>query len=261
MKRKNNLFEELNIKETKKNSFTALDIDVQNIKQNVNARIASALNERKWDFMKSKKRFAFIAVEAILVLGVTVFSASGIVKMWSGSSSSIPDYKKLPTAQEVKKDIGYDVVLIDSFENGYKFENGSIVKNKMTDESGSTLEKFKSVDFRYEKDGDKVYFSQDKYNSETEKEGEIIANENGADIYYYSYTNKLVPPGYELADEDKKAEEKGELVFSYGSSEVEINEVQSVSWEKDGVHYLLMQIDGKLSPVELCEMAKEVLNK
>lgn len=261
MKMKNNLFEELNIKETKKNSFTALDIDVHNIKQNVNARIASASNERKLDFMKSKRKFAFIAVAATLVLGVTAFAASGIVKMWSGSSSSTPDYKSLPSEQQVVRDIGYKAILIESFESGYKFDNGSIVKNKMTDENGGSLEKFKSVSFKYEKDGDIVYFSQEKYNSETEKEGEIIANENGVDIYYYSYTNKLVPPGYELTDEDKKAEEKGELVFSYGSSEVEINEVQSVSWEKDGMHYLLMQIDGKLSPGELCEMAKEALSK
>lgn len=261
MKRKNNLFEELNIKETKKNSFTALDIDIQKIKQNVNTRIESASNERKLDFMKSKKRFAFIAAAAILVLGVTVFAASGIVKTWSSHSSSSPDYETLPTAQEVKKDIGYDAVLIESFENGYKFKNGSVVKNDFSDENGNSLEKFKSVDFRYEKDGDKVYFSQNKYNSETDREGEIIANENGTDIYYYSYTNKLVPPDYELTDEDKKAEENGELIFSYGSSKIEVSKLQSVNWEKDGIHYLLMQIDGKLSPEELCDMAREAINK
>lgn len=259
--KKNNLFEALNIKESENTQYTALDIDVQNIKQQVNNKIASASNERKLNFMKSKKRFAFIAVAATLALGITAFAASGIVKMWSGSSSSIPDYKSLPSETQVVKDIGYEAVLIDTFENGYKFDNGSIVKNDLSDENGNSLEKFKSVDFRYVKDGDKVYFEQEKYNSETEKEGEIIANENGTDIYYHSYTNKLVPPDYELTDEDKKAEENGELVFSYGSSKVEISEVQSVSWEKDGVHYLLMQIDGKLSQDELCNMAKEVINK
>lgn len=158
MKKKNNLYEELNINEPQKKSLTALDIDIRNIKQNVNAKIASASTERKSSIMKSKKRFAFIAVAAMLVLGVTAFAASGIVKTWLSHSSASPDYEVLPTAQEVKKDIGYGAVLIDSFENGYKFEDGSIVKNDFSDENGNSLEKFKSVNFRYEKDGDKVYF-------------------------------------------------------------------------------------------------------
>lgn len=259
--KKNNLFEELNIKEPKSTQYTALDIDVQSIKRQINNKTASASNERKLNFMKSKKRFAFIAVAATLLLGITAFATSGIVKTWSSFSSSIPDYKFLPSETQIIKDIGYEAVLIDSFENGYKFENGSILKNEFSDENENSVEKFKSVDFRYEKDGDKVYFTQHKYNSETEKEGEIIANENGTDIYYYSYTNKLVPPDYELTDEDKKAEENGTLVFSYGSSKVEVSEVQSVSWEKDGVHYLLMQIDGKLTQDELCDMAKEAVGK
>ena len=81
------------------------------------------------------------------------------------------------------------------------------------------------------------------------------------DVYYYSYTTKLVPSDYKITDEDKKAEENGELVFSYGSSEVEIKEVQSVSWKKDGMYYQLLQIDGNLTADELTEMASEVIKK
>lgn len=255
------LFEELNIQESKNTQYTALDINVQNIKHNVNNKIASAEQERKMTFMKSKKRFSLIAAAAVLAIGVTVFAANEVVKVWTGSSSAIPDYKKLPTQEKVIEDIGYSGVLIERFENGYEFDNGTIVKNNMSDENENLIEKFKSVDFRYKKDGDTVYFSQKKYNTQTEQEGEKIATENGCDIYYYSYTNKLVPPDYKLTQEDKRAEANGELVFSYGASKVEISKVQSVSWEKDGIHYLLMQIDGKLSAAELCDMAKEAVNK
>lgn len=261
MNKKNNLFKDLGIKEKKCEKNTALDINIEKIKHKVNQKIPFAYTERKSKIMIAKKKISLIAIAATFILGATAFASSGIVKTWFGSSSSTPDYTSLPTAQEVKKGIGYDVVLIDCFENGYKFDNGSIVKNKMADENGSTLEKFNSVDFKYEKDGDKVYFAQDKYNSETNQEGEIIANKNNIDIYYHSYTNKLVPPDYELTDEDKKAQENGELVFSYGSSKVEVNKVQSVNWEKDGMHYLLMQIDGKLTSEELTDMAKEVIEK
>ena len=159
------------------------------------------------------------------------------------------------------KDIGYEAVTIDEFANGYKFDNGNIVDNALADETGNVAEKFKSVTFRYEKEGDKVIFSQDKVSSELEPSGEVVSTVDDVDVYYYSYTNKLVPSDYKMTDEDKKAEENGELVFSYGSSEVEIKEVQSVSWKKDGMYYQLLQIDGKLSADELADMATEIIKK
>lgn len=259
---KNNLFEELNIKKSENVSYTALDIDIRNIKHRVNAKIASADTERTLNIMKSKKKLSLIAAAAVLIFGITAFAASGIVKTWSSVSSSMPDYKSVPTQEQVMKDVGYEVILIDSFENGYAFKEGSVVKNKLSDEKNNVIEKFKSVDFRYEKDGDTVYFSQKKFNAETEKQGTVIEIENGIDINYFSYANKFVPADYKLTEEDKKAEENGEFVFSYGdTSDIEIIEVQSIIWENDGIEYCLMQMDGKLTADELAGMAKEIINK
>ena len=231
MNNKNDLFEEFNID---KNGGPP-DIDINAIKRRVNAKLESAYTERKSVTMKSKKRISFIAIAATLALGITVFAVNGVVSTWSSSSSSAPDYTSLPTEQQVMKDIGYETVLIDSFENGYTFKDGNVVNNNFKDENGGSVEKFKSVTFDYEKDGDKVIFSQDKFNSEMSMAGDVIKTVNGTDIYYYSYTNKVVPSDYKLTDEDKKAEENGELVFTYGSSEVEIKQVQHVSWVKDGI--------------------------
>ncbi len=257
MNKKNDLFEEFNID---KNGGPP-DIDINAVKRRVNAKLESAYTERKSVTMKSKKRISFIAIAATLALGITVFAVNGVVSTWSSSSSSAPDYTSLPTEQQVMKDIGYETVLIDSFENGYTFKDGNVVNNNFKDENGGSVEKFKSVSFDYEKDGDKVIFSQDKFNSEMSMAGDVIKSVNGTDIYYYSYTNKVVPSDYKLTDEDKKAEENGELVFSYGSSEVEIKQVQHVSWVKDGILCQLLQIDGRLSADGLEKMAEEILNK
>ncbi len=257
MNNKNDLFEEFNID---KNGGPP-DIDINAIKRRVNAKLESAYTERKSVTMKSKKRISFIAIAATLALGITVFAVNGVVSTWSSSSSSAPDYTSLPTEQQVMKDIGYETVLIDSFENGYTFKDGNVVNNNFKDENGGSVEKFKSVSFDYEKDGDKVIFSQDKFNSEMSMAGDVIKTVNGTDIYYYSYTNKVVPSDYKLTDEDKKAEENGELVFTYGSSEVEIKQVQHVSWVKDGILCQLLQIDGRLSADGLEKMAEEILNK
>ena len=134
------------------------DVDIQAIKRNVNQTLDSAYTERKTVIMKSKKKTACIALAATLALSVTAFAANGIVSNWFSSSSAIADYKTLPTAQQVKNDIGYTPILIDSFANGYTFKDGNIINNNLKDENNNSIEKFKSVSFDYEKDGDTVNF-------------------------------------------------------------------------------------------------------
>lgn len=209
--------------------------------------------------MRLRKKIALVAVAATMVLGVTVFAATGIVSSWNASSSSNYEYKTLPTAKQSIKDIGYEPCLIEEFDNGYIFKDGSIINNTLNDDSNTAVEKFKSVSFRYQKNDDKVIFSQDKYDYEMELAGDIIYSDNGIDIYYMSFTNKLVPGDYKLTEEDKKAEASGDLIFSYGTDEISISEVKGVSWNNDNVQYGLTQIDGNLSADDLVEMAKEVI--
>ena len=92
--------------------------------------------------------------------------------------------------------------------------------------------------------------------------GDIIATVNGTNLYYVHYINKLVSDDYELTEQDKKDQASGKVVFSYGdsASQIEVSQVQSVNWNKDGIQYDLLQIDGKLSAGELADMAREVIN-
>ena len=145
MKQKNDLFEELNINPKNRDVCSPFAVDIQAIKRNVNRTLDSAYTERKTVIMKSKKKTACIALAATLALSVTAFAANGLVSNWFSSSSSFADYKTLPTAQQVKKDIGYTPILIDSFANGYAFQDGNIISNNLTDENGNSIEKFKST--------------------------------------------------------------------------------------------------------------------
>ena len=45
-------------------------------------------------------------------------------------------------------------------------------------------------------------------------QGSVAKTVGDTDIYYYSYTNKVVPADYELTDADKAAKANGDLVFS-----------------------------------------------
>lgn len=242
-----------------KNAVNKIEIS-EEAKQRILSKTKKMNYRKEESYMKSKKKYSFIAIAAAMVLGITVFAANGVVTSWLSSSSAKPDYTALPTEQQCIKDIGYSPVLVESFRNGYKFKEGSIVKNNLTDENNNSIEKFKSVSFTYEKDGDEVIFSQDKFDTRLDTNGNEIGVVNGVPIYYNSYTNKIVPPDYKMTEEDKKAEENGELVFSWGSDEVKISEVSDVQWVKDGIQYMLMQIDGKLSENELKDMAVELIN-
>lgn len=118
------------------------------------------------------------------------------------------------------------------------------------------------MSFDYQKNGDVVSFEQQKFNSKLTPAGDIIATINGTNLYYVHYINKVVSDDYELTEQDKKDQASGKVVFSYddGASQIEVSQVQSVNWNKDGIQYDLLQIDGKLSAGELADMAREVIN-
>ncbi len=211
-------------------------------------------------YMKSKKKFALIAVAATFILGITVFASSGIITSIVGSSSAKPDYTSLPTSQQLIDDIGYSSDLIETFENGYVFHDGSVVQNALKDDSNNTVEKFKSLTLRYEKGENTVNFSIEKFNSEMPESDNPIAKNGDINIYARSFVHKIVPENYVKTDEELAAESKGEIVFAYdGENHVVESNFISVSWEKDGIRYNLMQNDGDLSVDELIEMANEII--
>ena len=251
--RRKNLLKELGIQKQADTSCNALDIDTENIRQRVYAKLDFADTERKQTTMRSKKKILPLLIAATLTIGATAVAATGKISMWTGSSASRADYTSLPTVEQVTKDIGYRPVLIDAFENGYCFKK---------DDNANVIEKFKSVSFDYQKNGDVVSFEQQKFNSKLTPAGDIIATINGTNLYYVHYINKVVSDDYELTEQDKKDQASGKVVFSYddSASQIEVSQVQSVNWNKDGIQYDLLQIDGKLSAGELADMAREVIN-
>lgn len=259
MKTKNDLPKELNFKAPNGVSCGSLDVDVSEVKHKVIAKLDSASSERNRKTMKSKKKVIFTAIAAAIVLAATAFAANGTVGRWFSTSSSDADYKTLPSVQQVEADIGYAPVIVEKFENGYAFECGRVINNRLADENGNAMESFKSVSFEYKKGGEHVVFTQEKFETETDIAGDVIASVNGVDVYYFAYTNKLVPPNYKLSADEQRAADNGEIVFGYGASEVSTTRVQSVTWYKDGVRFELLQIGATLPSDELCTMAQEVI--
>lgn len=212
-------------------------------------------------YMKSKKRstkkiISLMAAAAVLACLATAFAAGGLGGWYSGSSAGIDSIEDSAALTET---LGFEPVLIEEFENGYSYSSGNAVDNTITDDDGSVKEEFKSAFFTYEKDGDEVWFSQDRSTGINVEKGELMSSVDGIDIYYYSYKNKIVPADYVMSAEDIAAEESGELIFSWGSDTVRQFVVQAVEWRSGGIAYMLMQTDGALTADELIAMAKEVI--
>lgn len=205
----------------------------------------------------AKMRICLIAIAAAFLLGTTAFAISD----GGWFSFREKEYSTLPTQQQFAEDVGYEPVLIECFENGYSYSSGSVMDNREIEGEELSEEGFKSAAFVYEKDGDLLFFNQEKSNSPVNNFGSLYKSVEGIELWYYSYTNKLVPADYEPTEADKAAEESGELIISYGPEEISVIEVCSLSWVNDGINYSLMQMDGKLSPQELCRMAEEIITR
>lgn len=208
------------------------------------------------------KRVAIVIAAAVLALalGVGALAYSGIITSWSGFSNPADAYASLPTAQQAVRDGGYMPVLIERFENGYAFESGLVMDNSLEETvGGPAVERFKSFEFTYGKDGDSVMFSQMRYESELGYAGETVETVDGTGIRYYSYLQRFVAADYQLTPEEQAEADAGNIVFSYGIEDPEVHVVQCVTWDDGDMHYALTQIDGALSPEALVEMAAEVI--
>lgn len=240
----------------------------ESFKNKVSATLSSLPDKKENDEMENRKickrgsikKKIMVALVATMVVGSTVFAAGKICSITS-HSSKIPTYTAIPTVEQVKKDLKFNPKLINKFDNGYVFESGHIVNNEGRDENNKAIAKTKSLDFAYKKGNDKInLFIENQVLGEESKKDTVVATYNGIDLYYHSYANKFVPGDYKMTEQDKQDKASGKYVFSYGSDKIEVVQVQNLYWVQDGIHYLFLGMDSKISKDELVKMAQQVIN-
>ena len=213
-------------------------------------------NKRNTSY-RNPRRIVVLAVLAALLLGTTAFASYGHMNGWFSGIDK--EYTQLPSQQQLAEDIGGSAVVIESFANGYRYERGTVDNNQIYSEDLGLIKSFKSAHFSYGKNGNTVFLTQDCSGYETMFMGTVVENIDGIDLYYHSYRNKIVPADYQLTEADKLAEERGELVFSYGSDSIQVVEVKSLHWLDGDMDTMLMQMGGELTAEDLVEMAREIL--
>ena len=116
--RRKNLLKELGIQKQADTSCNALDIDTENIRQRVYAKLDFADTERKQTTMRSKKKILPLLIAATLTIGATAVAATGKISMWTGSSASRADYTSL---EDIELSDGKNF-MEENFHNNYVWE-------------------------------------------------------------------------------------------------------------------------------------------
>ncbi|MDO4296114.1 MAG: hypothetical protein Q4D90_08165 [bacterium] len=250
---------EKSIHEALKQTANQVKIDEVKREQMKYAILRECKEEKK---MKKtwKKVVGIVAALSVLCVGAA-FAGGKIVGYRSSSyrDNDVREYEEMP--KEIRK-LGYEVQIPEKFTNGYDFSEGQVISVDATDEAGNVLGSYPSLDVFYEKEGGGM-ISVSIHKPLAGQDEEIVEGEkldcDGVDAYYKEQEYLFVPPSYELSKEEQALEASGELMVSYGSNEVERTRSKYISWEEDGISYLVMSMEeNNMGAQDFLQMAKEL---
>lgn len=221
-------------------------------------------NERSTSMKWNIKKVAVAALGVCLLTGGVCYAAEQMAQYYVSSSAPSDYQTDFSAVDSCAKEAGLDVNALETFANGYTFAEVGVDNTAAIGEEDQKLYEFSELVLRYEKEGlpsISIFAEDAAYYGDTD-EGLIydaVRECDGVEIKCYTVTNKFVPIDYELTDEDNANMENPNYNLAFGSSEVEIKQLMSVTWEKDGVHYHLFGFDLPLSAEEMLDMAEEML--
>ena len=217
------------------------------------ANIHQKVDERRKEngFMKYDMRKMVAAVAAICALSVTCYAAGqlgGVV------SSSTPDIETFAGLEKAEKKLGYDAKYVETFKNGMTFQYGGTGETQGQDENGNPMgKKYKTMTVSYaDEAGNKVNLMIDGGSPYADTGVEV---ETG----YSSDTYLFLPNEDALTEEYKAMQDAGEIYISYGTADVQWNEMENYSWEDNGVFYSLTASDCGFGGDVMAAMAAEIM--
>lgn len=226
-------------------------------------------SEKEAVIMKFQKRKVALAAAVIVAIGsITCYATGTMTGLMVGSShlTEVSEYSGLAAAEEKA---GFETGMPETFSSGYVFKNVNTGEGKAVDAEGNGIPGTEYIDvfMTYEKDGSEITASiMPELKEEPAEEAEAKAPEasetreiGGITVSYYETTMKVVPPDYELTEQDKKDMENSNFTISYGSDQVYVQKVRSIDWKADGKAYNLLDMEGAVDAGTLFSMAQDVI--
>lgn len=226
-------------------------------------------SEKEAVIMKFQKRKVALAAAVIVAIGsITCYATGKMTGLMVGSShlTEVSEYSGLAAAEEKA---GFETGMPETFSSGYVFKNVNTGDGQAVDAEGNGIPGTEYIDvfMTYEKDGSEITASiMPELKEEPAEEAEAKAPEasetreiGGITVSYYETTMKVVPPDYELTEQDKKDMENSNFTISYGSDQVYVQKVRSIDWKADGKAYNLLDMEGAVDVGTLFSMAQDVI--
>lgn len=212
---------------------------------------------------KRKLPWKAILVAALIpLLTVTAFAADAlnIRSLVSGQTHySSSDFGKMEKAMEIA---GFQMEVKAEFDNGFAFEKATVMDNEGQDEDGREVLKYREISVLYRNlDGKRLNLSTHPKLEEvpvSDRPADEVRQLGGVTAEYRLDHYKFVPEEYQLTAQDEAWAKQPGNHISYGAETVEEQAVSFLSWEKDGVCYLLMDMGGTAAPADLYAMAAEL---
>lgn len=216
----------------------------------------------KKNLFASKKLKAAVVVGALCVMSFTCYAA---MKVTGYTSHSYREWNTLPTAEEVQKKVDFTPKFIEEFSNGFVFDDASVGAISGTDsEFNKVTAEHKMVTFGYKRGEENISITNREVTDEIGddySDFDETVDLDGIEGHYNKQAYKFFPPDVTPSDEDIEAQKAGALEISYGSSEIEEMNIQSLFWEEDGIVYEMTALGADIDKEGLMQMAKEVISK
>lgn len=227
------------------------------------AGIHKQIKERSNIMKYPKKRMVVAIAAAILVTGtITAVAAGKIVGLVSGGNAN-PEVQTVAELENIAAErLGGKVHIAEMLSDGSAFNGGSVVDVKGIDEGGNTVVSYPEIQAMYGAGG-AISLSIERGAAgipEASSPNQVEETYNGVVLGAREDQYLFLPPDTTPSEEDLKLEEAGKLNISYGSSETERKSFKNVSWEKDGLKYLLFTFENK-SLDDLINIAKAYIDE
>lgn len=225
--------------------------------------IADAPQKEIIQMKKTKTMTRVLLIAAVVAMLAISAYAADFLHVKSLLSWTHASYSVFPEMENAMEEAGFRMDVTERFQTGYAFQEVKVKEVHGTDEQEQEVLNYLSIAVFYRNEaGNRLVLAADPVIVETQDTDHPAAQSKmigKVTAVYYADHYRSVPEDYELTEADKLWMEQPGNFISYGSDEVEETAVGFLCWEKDGVHYILMDPRGAEQPGILFAMAEELI--
>lgn len=220
------------------------------------------IEERSKIMKLSKKKMGIVLAAAMIAVGTVTAVAAGRIshlRIETSLNDAVKEASQL--LDQAEKKLGQKPKAAEALGNRLSFSYGHVTDVDAIDEEGNRVDSYPKVYVHYQGDQDVILSVSRPLENLPRAEEEYTLEETYQDILLQGKVDQylFLPPSQEPSEENKKLEEEGRLMISYGSETEQRKAFKSIAWNEDGLHYLLFSFD-EIGLEELAGYAKEIID-